>query len=366
MSFQSGCRSTDLNRVMDELKSLRIGYVPCSNSLHHPGDARRFAYYARERNIRYEIVEPDKSYDLVIVTENADISFWSQYKKNKTRVIYDLIDSYLAIPYTNVKGILRGTAKYITGQSKYLRFNHWNTIREMCKRSDAVICSTDEQKEEIQKNNSNVHVILDFHDDVVNAVKSNYESGNTFNLVWEGLPQNVTQLSQLKNILNVLSKKHDIALHVVTDSHYKKYMGRFYNKDTYKVVRQYFDDIFVHEWNSTTLSSIITSCDLGIIPIDLSDRFVSGKPENKLLLMWKMGMPVLVSATPAYSRIMEKAGIRMYCNDDNQWENMLEKYIVNNKEREKAGLTAKKFVGLNFNNSVLLNKWDELIMSVLS
>ena len=32
---------------------------------------------------------------------------------------------------------------------------------------------------------------------------------------------------------------------------------------------------------------------MAIIPIDLTDAFARGKPENKLVMLWQLGMPVL-------------------------------------------------------------------------
>ena len=43
-----------------------------------------------KRNLNFEIADPTQDYDLVIVTEAADLSVWSEYKKGK--VIFDLID----------------------------------------------------------------------------------------------------------------------------------------------------------------------------------------------------------------------------------------------------------------------------------
>ena len=97
-------------------RALRIGYVPVSANLQGPGDRRRFVYYARSRNLQFEIADPDKSYDVVVVTQMADLSVWSRYYRGK--IIYDAIDSYLVIPKTNVKGILRGPAKYLAGGSR--------------------------------------------------------------------------------------------------------------------------------------------------------------------------------------------------------------------------------------------------------
>ena len=138
------------------LKNIRIGYVPMSNSLESPGDKRRFAYYALKRNIEYEIADVNEEYDLVVLTQSADLSFWSKHCSPSTKIVYDLIDSYLAVPKTSLKGWLRGTAKYFSHQSQYWEFNYWKSIEDMCTRSDAVICSTIEQSMYISKFSSNV------------------------------------------------------------------------------------------------------------------------------------------------------------------------------------------------------------------
>jgi hypothetical protein len=68
----------------------RIGYAPFSASLTHPGDRRRFPAYAQARNLPFELARPDERYDVVVLTEFADISVWHEYDKGK--VVYDCID----------------------------------------------------------------------------------------------------------------------------------------------------------------------------------------------------------------------------------------------------------------------------------
>jgi len=109
---------------MKDLHSLRVGYVPYSESLAAPGDRRRFVPYARSRDLKFEIANPTQKYDVVVVAENADLSVWSEYDKGGAKVVFDFIDSYLAIPRTDMKGRLRGLAKYVTGQSRHLRLDH--------------------------------------------------------------------------------------------------------------------------------------------------------------------------------------------------------------------------------------------------
>ena len=125
-----------------DLKQLRIGYVPLSRNLDKPGDRRRFVYYARSRNLPFEIAKPAEKYDVVVVSQSADLSIWSEYDKGGAKIVYDFIDSYLAVPRNSVKGRLRGFAKYISGQSRRPRLNHWKALESMCARADAVICTT--------------------------------------------------------------------------------------------------------------------------------------------------------------------------------------------------------------------------------
>lgn len=106
------------------LNKLKIGYTPYSSNFSQPGDQRRFCYYAAKRDINFEIAEPSGNYDIVIVTERGDISVWSAYKKGSTKVIYEFIDSYLAILRYDLKGIFRGLAKYVTGENRPLILNY--------------------------------------------------------------------------------------------------------------------------------------------------------------------------------------------------------------------------------------------------
>ena len=124
---------------LKNLQHARIGYVPMSNSLNSPGDKRRFAYYASKRNLTFEIADPLRKYDLIVLTQNADLSIWSQYERGGAKIIYDFIDSYLALAKVNIKGWMRGFAKYLSGKSRYLKLNHWKALEEMCSRADAVV-----------------------------------------------------------------------------------------------------------------------------------------------------------------------------------------------------------------------------------
>src|ERR1700677_3557174 len=186
----------------------RIGYAPFSSKLTHPGDRRRFLAYARARDLPFEIARPDERYDIVVLSELADISVWPEYRHGK--IIYDSIDSYLAIPRTDIKQMLRGVAWFASGRHHRLSLNFPAAIERMCHRADAVICTTEAQKQQIAPFCSNVHIILDIHDHAVRNVKSDYRASVPFNLVWEGLPSNVPYLKIIRPVLRELSRRRPI------------------------------------------------------------------------------------------------------------------------------------------------------------
>lgn len=345
------------------LSRLRIGYAPYSAALDRPGDRRRFAGYARKRELAFEIADPARVYDVVVVTENADISVWSRYDKG--RVVYDLIDSYLAIPRSNLKGRLRGLAKFVARQHRRLRLDYWRAIEDMCRNAAAVACTTDEQKRDIGNFCANVHIILDLHTTVTHEVKTRYAAGDVFRLAWEGMSATVDSLQLIGNVLREIERDHAIALDVVTDPVSFRHLGRYGRRETLEIVRRLCTRVTLHEWNEQTCAGILCGCDAAVIPLDLRDPFAAGKPENKLLLLWRMGLPVIASASPAYSRAMNAAGISLVCANENDWRHQLERVVTDASLRADAGQRGRAYAEANFSEAQLLARWDALFATVI-
>jgi glycosyltransferase involved in cell wall biosynthesis len=341
----------------------RIGYAPYSSDFKHPGDRRRFVAYPRARNLPFEIARPSEKYDVVILSEVADISFWSDYKHGK--VIYDLIDSYLAIPSLDPKQMLRGLVWYASGRHQRLCLNFKAAIERQCRRADAVVCTTDEQKQEILALSPNVHVILDIHDAVVGHTKQDYGHNGTFNLVWEGLPSNLGQLKTIGPALRELSRGKPISLNIVTDPARPWLLDRFGSINSLDFARKFFDNVVFHKWDEATCSAIITECDVAVIPINLQDPLAIGKSANKLLLLWHMAMPVVTSATPAYLRMQRAAGLAdLACSDNSDWVATLERLMTWEAKRQEAGQRGHRLAAERYNTNLLLARWDAAFSSI--
>jgi glycosyltransferase involved in cell wall biosynthesis len=341
---------------------MRIGYVPYDNSLSAPGDTRRFCAYARKRGLRYELANPNQAYDLVVLSECANLTQWVNYRSGK--IVYDLIDSYLSIPFWSVKNALRGSYKYFCGSHSTWQLNYSKSVANLCKVADAVVCTTNEQKKAIEKFCNNTHIILDMHTSALNARKADYKlNGDSIKIAWEGLGINVSQLEGISEALSHLSNFYKIELHIITDPVIPRYLGKFGSISTIEIIKKIYKNSFVHPWVEDTASKIICECDFAVIPID-SARFNRGKPENKLIFLWKMGMPVITTDTPAYVRAMADAGINLTCSNTSEWIEKIKFLVVNEHNRKKFAECGYNYAHYNFSDKVILSKWDCVFRSI--
>jgi len=236
----------------------------------------------------------------------------------------------------------------------------------MCERADAIVCTAREQTALVVSFCSKVHAILDFQGAAIRGYKDAYTAGEVFHLVWEGLPGNMQFLYEIRDVLLGLRDKHKLAIHVVTALRYGKYLhGRIAHRWTENEARRIFQPLYLYAWNEQTVSAISCACDLAVIPVPLHDELCAGRPENKLLFFWRLGIPTVVSSTPAHVRAMEECGLSMACEDAKDWKATLERYICNEDARREAGQKGKAFAERHHGEERMLAQWDEVFRSVL-
>src|SRR5262249_40162466 len=163
----------------------------------------------------------------------------------------------------------------------------------------AVVCSTDEQRLLIEPLCANTHLILDFQDDDVLLRKTDYAAGGAIKVMWEGLASSGIPLQRLREILDPLSRRRPLSLQLVTDPVTDRYSTVYGRAPVAAAVKRepgpLAERAGIDAWSSETLSRVAAAADLALIPIDPTDRFAVGKPENKLLLLWRLGVPTLAS-----------------------------------------------------------------------
>jgi glycosyltransferase involved in cell wall biosynthesis len=343
---------------------MRIGYAPYDPTLTRPGDRRRFPFYARRRGISFELADPSRDYDLVVVTPRADLAVWSRYRPGRSKLVFDLVDAYLSIPRTDVKAMLRGPAKFLAGEARHPLFSYRRALERMLQRSDAATCATPDQAAEIRPLCENVHVVLDSQSGLVRRVKDDYRAGSPVHLVWEGLGENVRWFACIERALREVARRHPIVLHLITAIEYREFMQRFWRRQASRIAARHVDQVRLYQWSEEMVSVIATACDLAVIPLPLDRPLERGKPESKLISFWRMGMPTVTSATPAYVRAMEGAGQTLHCASEAEWIEVLSRLIDDGEERERAGKTGRAFADRHYSDERLLETWDRVFESM--
>ena len=349
-------------------KTLKVGYTAYSDDYSMPSDRRRFVGYAKHRGINIEKADLGKNYDIVFLTYVGDLPKWIEKKKrekDKFKLIFELQDFYLAEPFS-FKSVFRGLAKYLTGGSSKLYLNYKELLKEACSVADAVVCTSEEQKKAISVFNSNVHICLDYFEDEIQTIKSDFSSkSEKLKLVWEGQAGTLANLLAIKDVLNNL--KDEVELHVITDLNYYKYANKYGKADSTTILKKIKCDKYFYNWEKETFNKHITDCDLAIIPIHIANGLQNGKPENKLILFWLMGMPVLTSSTPAYYRIMQQSGINLNINSGQDWYGEIMQYKnLEEQDRVLLGMQCFEFAKQHYGREQIGGMWDRVFENTMA
>ena len=347
------------------MRKLKIGYVPISKDLSAPGDRRRVVFWVNARG-QTLTTNLDSDVDLILLSENSD--FGSELRSNrKTPVVFDLIDGYLS-PTNIAEDLSRGIAKSLNGSisGRVKPFSH--QVRNMCLNASGVICSSIEQAEVIRKYNSNVHIILDSHEEIpfldFRGRKNSMEQ--EVRLLWEGQPATISGLNQLLPFLQTNLEFH---LDLITDFEYFRFMNRYIKRDTTSLIKmaksKNLDTLTLRNWSIQNLTDAAHSSTIGILPVNLGKPIMRMKPENRMLIMWRLGLPCLVSPLDSYRRVAKKAQVDAICSSNQEWMDRIvrlstERFYAND-QIEKAQSYLQEF----HSKEILLAKWDHLARSVM-
>lgn len=347
------------------LSEARIGYAGYSCDFSVAGDRRRFAAYARIKGVSIDYAELARPYDLAYVTYSSDLPGWIDRKRREgdgLKLVFELIDAYFTETGL-ARRFLKGTARRLLGIDSRLSPDLRKTLIRACEVADAMICSTEEQRETIRRYNPNVFLSFDHFGDELGPAKTNYSRSDKLRIVWEGQSTTLPNLQVLREPLNDL--KDRVELHVVTDPLIHRYFARFGSYPSMRALDGIECDRHFHCWDRTTFSRDIIAGDIAVIPIERSNALWWGKPENKLVLLWQLGMPVLTSATPVYERAMASAGVDMSCATPDEWKQGLERLIVASPSRlEAIGTQCRRYAETAYSRDAFISRFDDALASI--
>ena len=340
-----------------------IGYLPHSSDLSRPVDRRRFPRYAEMRGLAFDLVSDWGTYRTVVLSTTADITQWVT-APGDCRVIVDLPDSFLDEGWSP-KRAARGLAKWVGGEVGRPILSYRRAMQRMLERADAVVCSTDDQAERITPHNANVHPILDLHGEFECLSPVAHES-RRLDLVWEGLTATLPAVEAILPALRSVARELEVRLHLVTDLESPRYMNKFLLRRTENLVADWGIEVELHQWGIKTLTEVSRRCGIAIVPVDLTDPMAVGKPENRMRIFWRLGVPVVASASPANVRAASLAGLdkRTLCSTNSDWENTLKRLHALPEERITVASAGQEVALTAYSEESLACRWDRLFDSL--
>jgi hypothetical protein len=82
--------------------------------------------------------------------------------------------------------------------------------------------------------------------------------------------------------------------------------------------------------------------------------------------MWRLGLPCLTSPSPAYARVARQAGVKAVCDNAQDWFENFNRLLNDPGFAHTEVMSGQNYLRKNHNRTILLNKWDLAVESVMS
>jgi hypothetical protein len=349
--------------------SLKIGYVPYSANLSHPGDRRRIGTWSEVTKNDLVLDNPTDS-DLLVLSADANFDYW--INRAKQPVILDLVDGYLGEGPSFLRDLGRNLIRSFKGKSNYSAITFTRALRDACRNADAVIVASPEQAREVLLFNSQVYVILDDHSELDAARQArkihNAEIAYPKYIFWEGFGYTIKHFEFLASNLDEFMHRSGYRLFILTNLNFARWGGYLGKVNAEKLIKKWFpkskNQIEIIPWSIENVIRCASLSDFAIIPVDTNDKFANLKPENKLLSMWHLGLPTLFSNTYAYRRVANEVVIPELCIDAHGWHATLED--LNFDSIGDSVSKTDKYIDEKHTKEILVEKWQCVFESVLA
>ena len=341
----------------------RIGYFPHGKRLDRPFDRRRFPSFAASRGFEFTVVDSWDGSDVVVLSPAADLTYWVGAPAD-IRIVYDLPDAYLD-ETMGLHRVARGTAKWLAGELQRPVPSYRRLLQKMLRRADAVVCSTVEQREALEVYSENVHPVLDLLHEVPELDPARTPT-SSLEVLWEGLPATMSSIRGVLPALRQIQEGRSVVLHLVIDLVLSRYANRFRPVRTVDVVRDWGIPVEVHQWSLDALAEVAARCSVAIVPVDTGDALAMGKPENRVRIHWKLGLPVLASASSSNIRAAILAGVadEMICHDVEGWSTALRRVIEDPGFGPRLVAEGRRALVSHYSDESMLVRWDQVMASV--
>ena len=342
-------------------------YESYSKDLSQIADRRRVGLWINRRD--YEIVGIDgKTLDIQVITPLTD-PFLLRKLKPDTIVVLDIVDGYLV----EKPPFAKDYARYFLRSSKISALKHpkkfSESLRDVCTKVDLIVVASEEQANIARAFNENIAIIRDSHDELGGPMPiKKIEKHANFEIFWEGLGFTISHFREAAIELEEFLLRTNSTLNLVTNETFPRFAGKFGKTQSRALIKDIFGPaskhVRIHPWSQEKVIEVARKCDFGIIPILESDDFGRLKPENKLLIYWRLGLQTLFSDTPSYVRLSEELGVTNYSVRSGEWDEKLGE-IIRAEGYMNGNITkVEDYLSRFHSQEVILDLWKKALQSV--
>lgn len=355
-----------LNRVTKNPENMIIGYEGYSPGNSGIADRRRILFWASKRGHRV-VDSRDPNVDVIVITSSCDLGYWAKVKTSKP-VVLDVVDGLIG-EQSSTKDLFRGIGYWATRRSSNLfPSTYRHLLLDVARKSSLVVCSSPEQATEWAKFQIKAIDILDIHEEIPICNFSRLsDEAKQCEIFWEGLPATLNSMSLLNNFFEGNPDK-DFKLNILTNLNSFKYMNRYLkiNLDRELSRQLNYSNLEINkvQWSPEKLTNYSFSSKFGVIPIQGVGGYNHLKAENRLLIMWRLGLPVLASPLQSYVRVMGEAQIDGICRDPDDWKVKIESLINSADLRAEFIQKSNNYLARKHMTEDILEKWDFVLEKI--
>jgi hypothetical protein len=342
-------------------------YDSYSVDLTQIADRRRVGLWINRPD--FEVVGTDGvTLDLQIITPLTN-PFLLEKLKPGTFTILDIVDGYLVedVPFLKdyLRYFLRSSKKEALQKPK--KFS--KSLKEICSKVDLIVVASREQANIARLYNTNVTIVRDSHDELgppLHIKEVNKKEG--FNIFWEGLGFTLFHFEELANDLGNFLRETNSTLNLVTNETFPRYANKFGKIQSRELIQRIFGPaskhVHIHPWSQEKITEVAAKCDFGVIPILENDKFARLKPENKLLIYWRLGLQTLFSDTPSYVRLADEVRVPEYSVKSGNWAVKLEEISTGPLYLNENMLNVQEYLLRFHSEEVILAQWKKALNSL--
>ena len=319
--------------------------------------------YAEIHNINVSIFDSKESdYDVIIIAATPrdfrtakDIS-----KKSNAILIVDRSD-YLG----NIFGVTKFgqwlmILKSLAISLVRMRIHEYLILYYLIQRSSLMVLGSKRQSDYCQEafNTSSTYLTDPINSNEYSRDVVSTHTNAKVRMIWEGTEASFLQLELILPVLRMLRKRVDFELVLFTD--------RFQKPESIGLYDMLDDALDVKHivWDSSSFQAIMSSCDIGLAPIDKNNEFNRSKPYNKLLSYWAFGLPVVCDNIESYENIVGDSHGGLICSNAEDWLENLSKLVRHSDMRKSMGKAGYEYAWTYHNEMVYASLYFERIHAI--